>query len=331
MSCKVNLLFLPYHNTGGHFIDWSINYVCGQDQLLTAQQTHTQNWHDHKCLFAYGHVDLVEKVNLLRSLTDNKFKNIYLCTLKLNNVVKQLFDTNFESATSNQVDLCKAHIIDDTKKMLEWAQQQNIPLILVDYQLPDLYSIFYNNRFHIGINNELFSSQQQVVDQYVNYFFRSNTENFDQKEVWDQREMLALMYNFDHQQFDFSNLYNHTLPHLYYTTDDIWNNFPPVLEEICTELNLDLIPEHFLQWQEIYKQWRNVHNPYFGRHLDRIVNSIVEGKYMSLKRFNLNFWQEVIIQHQLITKHNLNLKTWQLSKFPDNTLDLHKLLEENIH
>ena len=33
----------------------------------------------------------------------------------------------------------------------------------------------------------------------------------------------------------------------------------------------------------------------------------------------------------LIYKYGLNLKTWQLEKFPNNTKQLHELLEENIH
>ena len=45
----------------------------------------------------------------------------------------------------------------------------------------------------------------------------------------------------------------------------------------------------------------------------------------------MDLWQEAIVQHILIYKYNLNLKNWQLKKFPDNTQDLHKLLETNIH
>jgi hypothetical protein len=52
---------------------------------------------------------------------------------------------------------------------------------------------------------------------------------------------------------------------------------------------------------------------------------------MSLERFNLDFYKEVIIQNALLYKQNLNLKNWQLEKFPANTQDLHKLLEPNIH
>jgi hypothetical protein len=59
-----------------------------------------------------------------------------------------------------------------------------------------------------------------------------------------------------------------------------------------------------------------------------IVDSVVNNWYYQI---DLTFEQEVVIQHCLIYQHNLNLKTWELTKFPSNTQDLHKLLEPNIH
>ena len=51
---------------------------------------------------------------------------------------------------------------------------------------------------------------------------------------------------------------------------------------------------------------------------------------MDLTRLKLDIIQEAFIQHELIYKHNLNLKTWQLEKFT-NTQQLHNLLETNTH
>ena len=51
---------------------------------------------------------------------------------------------------------------------------------------------------------------------------------------------------------------------------------------------------------------------------------------MDLERFNLDIFQEAAIQRELLYKHNLNLKIWQLEKFK-NTKQLHNLLEPNIH
>ena len=69
-------------------------------------------------------------------------------------------------------------------------------------------------------------------------------------------------------------------------------------------------------------------NEQFGDEFDDTMKCIVNGWYKELPE--LTFDQEVIIQHALIYKHNLNLKTWQLSKFT-NTKQLYQLLEPNIH
>ena len=52
---------------------------------------------------------------------------------------------------------------------------------------------------------------------------------------------------------------------------------------------------------------------------------------MDLTRFNLDIVRESTIQHVLIYKHGLTLKSWGLEKFPNNTQDLHLLLEPNIY
>jgi len=38
-----------------------------------------------------------------------------------------------------------------------------------------------------------------------------------------------------------------------------------------------------------------------------------------------------MMQHALIYKHGLTLKGWGLENFPDDTKDLHQLLEPNVY
>ena len=61
-----------------------------------------------------------------------------------------------------------------------------------------------------------------------------------------------------------------------------------------------------------------------------IIESILKNNYIDLTKFNLDIVQEATIQHELLYKHNLNLKTWQLEKFMDSK-QLHSLLEPNIY
>ena len=96
-------------------------------------------------------------------------------------------------------------------------------------------------------------------------------------------------------------------------------------------LDLDIVPERLSAWIPVYRRWQSIQSRSlkFAINLPYIIDAIVNNWYYELD--DLSFEQEVIIQHFLIYKHNLNLKTWKLSKFPDNTQQLHDLLEANIH
>ena len=84
-------------------------------------------------------------------------------------------------------------------------------------------------------------------------------------------------------------------------------------------------------WSKVYLQWQAAQAKIlkFSWNLDRICKCIVDNLYYDLSSYNLEFWQEAIIQHIMIYKYNLNFKVWQLEKFPSNTQDLHALLEPN--
>ena len=333
MTCKINLLFLPYHNTGGHFIDWSIQYVCGKIEH-ESDQFNKKNWHHHASIITHGFDDTVEKICELKNNSKNKFENIYVNLIAFQNSLEKIYGPGItiENSTHQQRTAAINYSHDDFKELYHWAQNQKIVPVIFDYCEPDLLSIMYNNRHTTDLYQILRDSQKDVCEQYVDFFFKDSKEKFTDKQLWDQREMLALVYRFDILKIpNLPETFVNSLPHLYYNTDDVWNNFAPVLQEICLVLGLEIDPGKFPIWCNIYKEWRNVHDSAFGRHLDRIIDAIVNNKFMALDRFNLNFFKEVIIQNQLILKHNLNLKTWNLEKFPNNTQDLYKLLEPNIH
>jgi hypothetical protein len=330
-----NLLFIPYHNTGGHFIDWSLYFVTGQQQyakktgqLVSIVQDFdvvAKNWHQHQPVNICGFDDLKTTLKML----DDSNTNLYVSLLPLPTAVKLLFGVDLTSATPDQITTAHSYVQQDFEKMLQWTQNQGLIPVIFDYCKPDLLSIFYNNRYPLDCNYQLVNDSFELQETVERTFFSKITAKFGQQ-IWDQREKASLI-GFHPMDYKVHQSINHSLAHLYYTTDDIWNNMPNILYEICTVLQLSIDPEKFGVWEKIYAQWRTVHDPYFGRHFDRIIDSIVNGNYMRLDRFKLNFFQEVLIQNALITQHNLNLKTWNLTKFPNNTQELHSLLEPNIH
>lgn len=334
MTCKINLLF-TYHNAGGHFLDWSIRYVCGQinhDTDGVHQLLKHRNWHHHDRIVTRGFDKLKLAVQRFNQESTQEFENICVRPLAFADTVQGLHGVDLFESSHEQRNEAIAQVQQDLGQLLRWAQHQHLVPVIVDYHEPDLYSISYNNRQPADLKEQHLQDQQQRFDQILDFFYCDTRAEFKEDTVWDRREMLALIWQPDQRwPPELKGHYDQNLAHLYYNTDDLWNNFPAVLQEICVVRELDLLPDRFHTWQEIYQQWREVHDPYFGRHLDRIIDAIVHNKYVSLHRFNLNFWHEVLIQNQLIRKHNRNLRTWQLEKFPNNTQDLHQLLEPNSH
>jgi hypothetical protein len=330
-----NLLFIPYHNTGGHFIDWSLYFVTGQqqyfkknsqpDSIVQNSDVVVKNWHYHQSVIIYGFDDLR---TTLETLGDSN-TNLYVTLLPLVKAVKLLFDIDLDSATSDQINSALSYVQQDLANMLQWTQNQGLIPVIFDYCKSDFLSIFYNDRYPMDWHYRPLNDSFQYQEMVQRSFFNETTARFGQ-EIWDQREKASLMV-VKPMDYQVHHLINYSLAHLYYTTDDVWNNMPNIVHEICTVLQLSIDPEKFSIWEKIYTQWRTVHDPYFARHFDRIIDSIVNGKYMRLDRFKLNFFKEVLIQNALITRHNLNLKTWNLVKFPNNTQELHSLLEPNIH
>ena len=96
-------------------------------------------------------------------------------------------------------------------------------------------------------------------------------------------------------------------------------------------LNIAIDVKVWDHWVDVYHNWQEMQLNIleFNINFDHIMNAIVNNWYYEIG--DLTFEQEIIIQHCLIYQHGLNLKTWQLEKFPANAQDLHKLLEPNIH
>lgn len=147
---------------------------------------------------------------------------------------------------------------------------------------------------------------------------------------WDYREMLAL------NKRPFCGL-GHSLDlsksHISINPIDLFNTFDLTVETLFGQLALEIDQSRMSQWKSVYNQWKQVH---YDRmqwiwYFDQIIEYIINGHSMDLTRFKLDLFQEATIQHVLIYKHNLNLKTWNLEKFPLNTKDITALLEPNTH
>jgi len=328
----VSITSIP--SVGATFVDWSIQFLSGQTRHyyakddrwidLVANPIVNDNAHNYK----KNHPDgLDQTIKTLEKISQQggELFTFYPTAIKYNTAYNQL----------NTDD--KTQIIDyirhDFNKVFELCSQKT-KLIFIDSN-PEI-SLYHikirrNGAFLLkeGQNGTVEELQQEVDD----HFFKESFDHFSSNNKWDIRERRALNFRpYNNAIGGVADVnINFGLPHLWIDSRSLWTLGDQTFNKIMNYIGLSIDPQRFNQWLPIYQQWasRQLKILDFCHEFSHIIDSIVNNWDYQLG--DLSFEQEVVIQHYLIYKHNLNLKTWQLEKFPSNTKDLHKLLEANIH
>lgn len=315
-------------SVGGTFVSWSIHYLAGHEDYYHAIQ-------NKKLVLTDNPIDKLNAHNFEPNQTTTKedFEKV------LHNLINQKTDTfhsiyfhqfwnkkpkSYDSDTANAIHQLKPH----AKKTV---------LIPLTYQ-EALYNFSYIPReksTNSWFNPDVYiKSAPERWKEFFDYFFsdESKTWKFQNlTNVWDQRECLALNL----RPFEFcSILENINVDHDAYTLHpmELWNRFEFGVIDLFDYLEVVLDKNRYKKWVHIYNNWKTLHQQrvMFVWYFDRIIEYILSGRSLDLSKFKLDIVQEAAIQHALIYKHNLNLKSWQLDKFI-NTKQLHNLLEPNIH
>ena len=123
------------------------------------------------------------------------------------------------------------------------------------------------------------------------------------------------------------------MPHYYINSNDLWFNLNESIYDIFNYIDEAINAERYAKWTKVYSKWqtKQLQLNKFDWYLDHIAEAIVNNWYFNLEPFELTLEQEAIIQHVLIYNYGLTIKGWGLVKFPNNTQDLHLLLEPNFH
>lgn len=330
---------------GCTFLDWSLMWLSGQKEFFNAEENKwlslvsdpltVANAHKHQKNHPEGFIETKQFVEKLKSASNNQFLFSFYPTcsswqMLLSRSGMCVTDLQDSEKWSKLLEIQKNEYVE----MLGWiVQEQNLPLVFVHLD-PLVRGYLWQprnlNRFSFsaktpGSFDELVSEKQQI-------FFPKTEQAWHDiglTEIWDQRERMAL----DLRPFDPSMHDDITLPfsHVWINCQDLWFDTVNVVLDLALELKIKVNQERLEAWLPIVSNWQSIQNKQlkFWRMLPQIVNATVRGHYHPIPDLTLE--QESIIQHMLIYDHNLNLKTWQLSKFPNNTIALHGLLEPNFH
>ena len=326
---------------GCTFFDWTIHFLSGQKHFYQADQKQCIplcqdpvldiNAHGHLKNCVNGSANAAKMIDNFLCLEPNQLYSLYQTPLIVLDAAKDL-DIPMDSIAQE----------DNYKKIVQRRDQEYDNIFEICYQksVPLIYiandprmQLYYLTVRSLDLDFLLVrsSSSKEVRERFQQTFFSDSINTWNQLEltnIWDQRECFALNTRpFLPQHCDTSAM---VYPHLWINCQDLWTRGEEAAVKMLKYLQMNLDQERLVQWRPIYTKWQQKQLALleFCYNYKHIVDSVVNNWYYQI---DLTFEQEVVIQHCLIYQHNLNLKTWELTKFPSNTQDLHKLLEPNIH
>ncbi len=330
---------------GCSFLDWSLLWLSGQSRVFSVDHDGWQpitsdplgqqlaNAHGHCRNHRSGAQQNLAMVQHLQSVTGAGRLSLYPYPLHADLCCRDLGISVADLAQPHTLARVHDYQRCDFINMLSGMHQQGIPVIYVAFD-PAVRGHKWQRRNaeRLWTQDRRPDSVQQLIDEQQDIFFSHSQARWHElglTEIWDQRERMAL----DMRPFD--THWDHDLvlpmPHLWINCQDLWFDTERTVPIMMQWLDLDIDQQRWQQWLPVVAQWRCIHNNalQFPRMLDHVVRCILSGQDLDLPELTL--YQEAIIQHCLIYQHGMNLRTWQLIKFPRNTRLLHDLLEPNTH
>jgi hypothetical protein len=316
-------------NVGGTFLSWSLHFLAGHDFYFNADQKKISelpsspltNINAHKFLvnFPATESQFNEMYSTIKNETTQSFHTLYLHNLKTDHL--------------GQISECE-----HTTRAVKQLQEELDKVIIVHTSVEhNLYFLKFEDRsLRVKFNSDEYNKdfEEQHLD-FINTFFKEDKDKWNSLglvDKWDHREFLALNLR-PYEQVSMLPNVNLTLPHFRLNSFDLYNQFDKTVYQLFEYLEIPIDQDRYNIWLDVYKKWRNIQSDrvLFVEYFECIISSIINNYYLDLSRFNLDVIREAVIQHELIYKYNLTLKTWGVEKFPDNTQDLHKLLEPNVY
>jgi hypothetical protein len=329
-------------SVGCTFIEWSLHFLSGQtqyynvslDQWIPLSQNPLTNMNAHGHLknapSGYDNTQLV--VKKFDSLPHDGLYSMYATKLHYwlaSEQTKIPIEQFHNMPAFAQV---TEFINNDFNKILQACGEQQIKLIYVSQ---DSRTVLYHqtsrsSAIHLTKPKHV-NSKQELDDEFQNVFFKNSLllwNELNLTDIWDVRERLALDLRPYNAMTDYA--FDLNIPHHWVNCINLWTRTEHTIKNIMEYVDLTIVPERWQAWLPICKNWQEKQLSIldFCYNQPHIVKAIVNNWYYKI---DLTFQEEVIIQHFLIYQYGLNLKTWQLKKFPSNTQDLYKLLEPNIH
>ena len=327
-------------SVGCTFLDWSIHFLSGQTDFFNAKHGLVPlstnpvtkiNAHGHLKNHPGGSKDAQDVIKKLKQ--QERLTSIYPGPLQLDRVASQL-GIDITTISNNEWSQIRSYQTADYNQILHDVYQSDIKIIFISLdQSAALYLHSTRSFERMVFSDNKAESSDEIRKEMDSVFFKTSADtwtNLNLTNIWDLREQRALNIRPFELIVDCAESINLSIPHYWIDSRTWWYDGKNEIVSIMAWLELPIDAERFSAWEQVYNSWQQIQLNIlkFQHNCAHIVTCIVNNWPMDI---DLTFDQEVIIQHLLIYQHNLNLRTWKLEKFPNNTQELHKLLEPNIH
>lgn len=337
---KKIVFLLSCDQLGFTFLSWSLHYLSGHNSSFSVDQTkfidlpdnplNGKNAHKFVKNNPHGFEETRKFIDRVNAVDYAGFQTMYAILAD----VERLFPHLSISELAENIKILETDQHADTGKLFDLCSSSG-PTIVAE--VPKNNKTFQLNIRSLEkkiFENIPYTDEEHAREHFNTLFFNDSLEKYKSLEhfdIWDKREFLALNSRILTNNYELK--IDKSKQHFYIHVSDLWVNLDESIRDIFKYIDEQIDEQRYTSWLLIYKQWSmNMKRiDRFEWYIDHIVDSIVNNWYFDLSSFNLTLIQEAAIQHLLMYKHNLTIKNWQLVKFPNNTQDLHKLLECNFH
>lgn len=321
---------------GGTFLDWSIRYLSGVTHFVNTRlgviplienPLIINTAHGHLKNHPHGVNEFKNAVEKLLSSDAYSPHIIYANGRRINEVFKEVSDagTITDDSIYNHVN----NVIEtELLEIHRFCNNKNIPLINLELTTDPLYLRKYRGDGLLLLNGEEATYDAKLEE--FKQFFNNGVLFGKDDATYAKREFIALNI----RPFTLpKRIIDSNLEHIHLSALDLWTIGEIKIAEILSKVGIPLDQTRISNWREVYRIWSQKQNTIlsFSRNFDVICNSILNNYYHDLSVYELDLFDEAIIQHALIYRHGLTLKSWGLNKFPDNTKKLYPLLEKNVY
>lgn len=328
---------------GCTFLDWSIHFITGQTEFyntkygwepLSNNPVTNINAHGHNKNHPSGFNKTKNTIDQLLQFPQNVLTSCYPQPLHMDMAADDLnIPINDLDQLHNQKSISQ-HRTNDYNQLLKYVSTESQVIFVNAGDNLNLYHRVLRSTSRMPLSPGPARSTAEMHDEVDFAFFKDSIKDWNNQgltDIWDIRERRALQSNLINENHGTGEInVDFSFEHYWIDCRSWWFDGVDTIQDIIAWLNLKIDTDRFQLWIPIYHAWQKMQAKHlkFQFNCQHIVDSIVNNWSYPI---DLTFDEEVVIQHCLIYQHNLNLKTWQLTKFPNNTQHLHKLLEPNIH